>query len=47
MGVGFKILVGAPFFFPLDGQTKGGVVLGIIGPFSELIFLDQVKLSTS
>ena len=23
-----KILVGDPLFFPLDGQTKGGVVLG-------------------
>ena len=28
IGVGFKILVGAPLFFPLDGQTKGGVVVG-------------------
>jgi hypothetical protein len=28
IGVGFKILVGAPLFFPLDGQTKGGVVMG-------------------
>jgi hypothetical protein len=28
IGVGFKILVGAPLFFPLDGQTKGGVVSG-------------------
>ena len=27
-GVGFKILVGAPLFSPLDGQTKGGVVVG-------------------
>ena len=27
-GVGFKILVGAPLFFPLNGQTKGGVVVG-------------------
>ena len=26
--VGFKILVGAPLFCPLDGQTKGGVVVG-------------------
>ena len=26
--VGFKILVGAPLFFPLDGQTKGGNVVG-------------------
>jgi hypothetical protein len=26
--VGFKNLVGAPLFFPLDGQTKGGVVVG-------------------
>ena len=26
--VRFKILVGAPLFFPLDGQTKGGVVVG-------------------
>ena len=24
----FKNLVGAPLFFPLDGQTKGGVVMG-------------------
>ena len=28
IGVGFKILVGAPLFFPLDGQTKGVVVVG-------------------
>ena len=28
IGVGFKILVGAPLFFPLDGQNKGGVVVG-------------------
>jgi hypothetical protein len=28
IGVGFKILVGASLFFPLDGQTKGGVVVG-------------------
>jgi hypothetical protein len=28
IGVGFKILVGAPLFFPLDGQIKGGVVVG-------------------
>ena len=28
IGVGFKILVVAPLFFPLDGQTKGGVVVG-------------------
>jgi hypothetical protein len=28
IGVGFKILVGAPLFFSLDGQTKGGVVVG-------------------
>ena len=28
IGVGFKILVGAPLFFPLDCQTKGGVVVG-------------------
>ena len=26
--VGFKILVGSPLFFPLDGQTKGGVIVG-------------------
>jgi hypothetical protein len=32
IGVGFKILVGAPLFFPLDGQTKGGVVVGTTGP---------------
>jgi hypothetical protein len=25
IGVRFKILVGAPLFCPLDGQTKGGV----------------------
>jgi hypothetical protein len=31
IGVGFKILVGAPLFFPLDGQTKGGVVVGTTG----------------
>jgi hypothetical protein len=29
--VGFKILVGAPLFCPLDGQTKGGVVVGTTG----------------
>ena len=28
IGVELKILVGAPLFFPLDGQTKGGVVVG-------------------
>ena len=28
IGVGFKILVGIPLFCPLDGQTKGGVVVG-------------------
>ena len=28
IGVRFKILVGAPLCFPLDGQTKGGVVVG-------------------
>ena len=33
MGVGFKILVGSPLFFPLDGQTKGGVVVGTITCF--------------
>jgi len=32
IGVGFKILVGAPLFFPLDGQTKGGVFVGTTGP---------------
>ena len=32
IGVGFKILVGDPLFFPLDGQTKGGVVVGTTGP---------------
>jgi hypothetical protein len=26
--VGFKNLVGAALFFPLDGQTKGEVVVG-------------------
>ena len=31
IGVGFKILVGDPLFFPLDCQTKGGVVVGTIG----------------
>ena len=41
IGVGFKILVGAPSFFPLDGQTKGGVVVGTtngdnLGGFSYL-----------
>ena len=33
IGVGLKILVGVPLFFPLDGQTKGGVVVGTKGPF--------------
>ena len=28
IGVRFKILVGTPLFCPLDGQTKGGVVVG-------------------
>jgi hypothetical protein len=28
IGIGFKILVGDPLFFPLDGQTKGGFVVG-------------------
>ena len=28
IGVGFKIFVGDPLFFPLDVQTKGGVVVG-------------------
>ena len=32
IGVGFKILVGAPLFFTLDGQTKGGVVVDTIDP---------------
>ena len=32
IGVGFKILVGAPLFFPLDGLTKGGVVVGTTLP---------------
>ena len=32
IGVRFKILVWAPLFFPLDGQTKGGVVVGTTGP---------------
>ena len=31
IGVGLKILVGAPLFFPLDDQTKGGVVVGTTG----------------
>ena len=31
IGVGFKILVGVPLFFPLDGQTKGEVVVGTTG----------------
>ena len=26
IGVGLKILVGAPLFFPLDGQTKGDLL---------------------
>ena len=32
IGVGFKILLWAPLFFPLDGQTKGGVVVGTTVP---------------
>jgi hypothetical protein len=36
IGVGFKILVGAPLFFPLDGQTKGGVVVGTTVSFALL-----------
>ena len=35
MGAGFKILVGAPLFFPLDSQTKGGVVVGTPRPYLE------------
>ena len=31
ISVGFKILVGAHLFFPLDDQTKGGVVVGTTG----------------
>lgn len=38
IGVGFKILVGAPLFFPLDGQTKGGVVVGTTPHFSDEFF---------
>ena len=34
IGVGFKILVGAPLFFPLDGETKGGVVVGTTVPYA-------------
>ena len=34
IGVGFQILVGAPLFFPLDGQSKGGVVVGTTKPKS-------------
>ena len=26
IGVGFKIFVGAPLFYPLEGQTKGRVL---------------------
>jgi hypothetical protein len=36
IGVRFKILVEAPLFFPLDGQTKGGVVVGTIGSLRNL-----------
>ena len=32
IGVRFKILVGGPLFFPLDSQTKGGVVVGTTSP---------------
>ena len=34
IGVGFKILVAVPLFFPLDGKTKGGVVVGTTGQFN-------------
>ena len=42
IGVGFKILVGSPLFFPLDGQTKGGVFVGTTSPFIifDLNYLD-------
>ena len=38
IGVGFKILEGAPLFCPLDGQTKGGVVVGKTNPSSSTSF---------
>ena len=38
IGVGFKILVGDPLFCPLDGQTKGGVVVGTTHPSSVVSF---------
>ena len=42
IGVGFKIFVGAPLFFPLDDQTKGGVVVGTTKPLY-LISKTEVK----
>ena len=40
IGVGFKILVGPHLFCPLDGQTKGGVVVGTIGGEESQGFLE-------
>ena len=37
IGVGFKILVGDPLFCPLDGQTKGGVVVGTTIPTASIL----------
>ena len=34
IGVGFKILVGAPLCFPLYGQVKGKVVVGTTRPIT-------------
>jgi hypothetical protein len=48
IGVRFKNLVGAPLFCLLDGQTKGGVVVGTTGFTSLLwIILKHMVSSTS
>ena len=37
-------MVGSPLFFPLDGQTKGGVVVGTTSSNSQNDFDPQVDL---
>ena len=40
-------MVGAPLFFPLDGQTKGGVVVGTTGPLPKFLnptFMEGLRL---
>ena len=47
IGIGFKILVGAPLFFPLEGQTKGGVVVGTTRGIDHPIVFASRKLSSA